>query len=443
MNNTVTEVKNLQFYDGGISGTARDLKIRFLSAPDESVITNYRILLHESLTPLTAADIEGAGPASYVDVPAGEGIYATTAEGYQTFEGNPVLNEQTYGLVVASMNSAGSVIAKVFTTGKYSDSDVKVEALFFEDRADYNDPRDFHVTFSEPSFADSISSYGVLLSRTTALFPDSVLLATSEDYVHVISSALVPVLNYQLPADLKDFEGNAIEPSTYYRVSVISKLILSDTIRRVIAISNSRYVQPNDWEVNDFKVSALASGELKVDFKAADFEDYLSEYRLLIVPAADVFTLEEAILVPDSRRQDFAIDGSSDYAALFPGTILTIDGLPINDGLIKRAYILSYVDSEYAALEESDEPFLLLPPSGIQGAAEADLQLYTTSVAWIVETSSPVSELRLSDALGRLLYVEQPNSNLVEVGFANLPAGVYILQVRKGTQWSSNRVVRP
>ena len=369
--NAVGSISNLNAADVSDYGDGRDLWVSFNRAADESNISHYRIMVVKSANAgsfnLSKANAVSSDRYTYIS----KGNYTLTgilAAGAKDVDGAAIKNGVSYQVFVLSVGSNGytgsntlSPASNVITlSGAAVGTASNVAA---NDVNDFGDGRDLRVTFTRASNETYIGQYRVFVVKASKYGSFNLNAANSSNYYTPVNKNGV-TLTADLGAGARDTDGELLRNGVAYRVYVLSLAVSGGGSNALSGVSNE--VTLNDsGALERLNVNAQTTGsgysysDIVVSFNKQPNETNVQEYRIMVVPAANVssFSLEYANTVTlDSNFTTVSPNGQNIQVPLNRAN--TVYGTPLDANTTYHVFVLTVAKSG------SGLPNVLSGPSG-------------------------------------------------------------------------------
>ncbi|GIO56062.1 copper amine oxidase N-terminal domain-containing protein [Paenibacillus cineris] len=357
----ITRVDDISNY-----GDGRDLRVNFNRVSDESRIGSYRIFVVKDSKAgsfsLSAAN--NVPSAYYTQVgKTGYNISQVLSSGARDVDGSLIANGVVYRVFVMAVGTGSYSGSNALSSASssivlYGNGNVDAASnVNVSDISDYGDGRDLRVTFNRASDESRISGYRIMVVKSNQAGSFNLSWAnsvSSSNYTTVDKTGYN--ITKVLSSGARDVDGDYIRNGTSYRVFVLSigsggysgSNALS-SYSPAITLGTNGYVGPaSNVSVSD--VSDYGDGrDLLVNFKRADDERYIGQYRILVVKNGDAgrFDLNDASAVRSSNYTAVTPNGANVSKALASGA-RDVDGDAIRNGISYRVFILSVGTGSYA-----------------------------------------------------------------------------------------------
>lgn len=356
--NAVGAVSNLNAADVSDYGDGRDLWVSFNRAADESNISHYRVMVVKSANAssfnLSKANNVPSDRYTYIS----KGNYTLAgilAAGAKDVDGATVTNDVSYRVFVLSVGSNGytgsntlSIASNVITlSGSAVGTASNVTA---NDVNDNGDGRDLRVTFTRASNEKSISQYRVFVVKASKYGSFNLNAANSSDYYTPVNKNGA-TLTVDLGAGARDTDREVIRNGVAYRVYVLS-VAASGGGSNALSGGSNEVTLNNSGALERLNVSANVTGggysysDIVVSFNKQPNEINVQEYRIMVVPAANVssFSLEYANTVTlDSNFTTVSPNGQNIQVPLSRAN--TVYGTPLDANTTYHVFVLTVAKS--------------------------------------------------------------------------------------------------
>lgn len=229
-------------------------------------------------------------------------------------------------------------------------STIGISNLAVTDVNNYGDGRDLKVSFTHAADETNINQYRIMVvpaatNSSLSISDANRIPGSSYTAVSTTGSATSQILT----SSTRDVRGNVLKNGTGYYVYVLSAGSGGNTDRNVLSAPS-----PVITLVNDSNVSAVSNvnvsdvndygdgRDLKVSFTHAADETYISQYRIMVVPASYYgnFSLSEADNVPGSNYTAVSTSGNSTTQVL-DSSARDVRGALLKEGISYKVYVLS------------------------------------------------------------------------------------------------------
>ncbi|WP_375143033.1 stalk domain-containing protein [Paenibacillus sp. D2_2] len=352
--NNVGTVSNLYASDVNDYGDGRDLYVSFTKAPDESNISQYRIMVVPTAyySSFSLSDANNVSSSYYTTVnKSGNSTYGQAlSSSARDVRGNNIkdgVNYRVYVLSVGYGNYSGSnalsAPSSTITLGKNYNVQA-VSNLNVADVSDYGDGRDLQVSFTKPSDETNVNQYRIFVVPTAYYSSFSLAQANSSSYYTIENRGGNRAVNRTLDS-ARDVRGNYITEGTSYKVYVLtvangnsSDANVLSSASSVITLSKNKAVQAASY-VKASDIGDNGDGrDLQVSFNRASDESNIANYRILVVPASKANNFD----VNTAAKASYYTDVNKDKNNLtLDSNAKDTDGSKITNDTEYRVYVLS------------------------------------------------------------------------------------------------------
>ncbi|OKP85142.1 hypothetical protein A3844_18000 [Paenibacillus helianthi] len=361
VNNTAELLSNIKVNDISDYGDGRDLFVSFNKLSDETKVSSYRIFVikaaNYSTFNLAKANAVASSDSTQVSK-TGSNISQILSSGAKDVDGALVktgVSYRVFVMAIDSSNAANNVLSSA--SSAITLSNVGITGLSVSDVSDYNDGRDLRVSFTHATDETYISQYRILV--VPASYSSSFSLPdannTSSAYYTTVSTT-GSTTNQVLNSSARDVRGNLIKNGTSYKVYVLSigsgsylgANVLSSASSDIMLLNVSSLSAVSNLSVSD--VDDYGDGrDLRVSFTHATDETYISQYRIMVVPASysSSFSLSDANNVSSTYYTTVSTTGSTTNQVLTSST-RDVRGALIKDGINYKVYVLSIGNGNYS-----------------------------------------------------------------------------------------------
>ncbi|MGF7048941.1 hypothetical protein J2T13_003449 [Paenibacillus sp. DS2015] len=358
-NNSITTPVITSVTDVSNNGDGRDLRINFNKIVNESTISAYRIFVVKANNAnsfnLTAANAVGSSNYTQFNK-TGSNISQILASNARDVDGSSIQNGVSYKVFVlavgtGSYSGTNTLSAASSAITLSNNGNVTVTNISVSDVNDYGDGRDLSVAFNRVSDESNISHYRVMIVPSS--YSSSFNLAAA----NAVSSANFTQVNKTgynltqiLSSNARDIYGALIQNGVSYKVFVLSvsngssSNTLSSSSSAISLSLNSTIVAPTNVAASI--INNFGDGrDIEVTFNKASNENYISEYRIMVVRADSYggFTLPVANSVTSKNYTRVVKQGTNIRQAL-SSTATDTSGNIITRGVSYRVFVLSVSD---------------------------------------------------------------------------------------------------
>lgn len=283
-----------------------------------------------------------------------------------------------YGWVRLDVNQAGSV----WTIKDYAYEDVATapipagamgspgaasvsSGVIGADVADNGNGLDLDVTFTAGADETSINEYRIMVvkSANAAGFDEPTATAVAAANYTAVTPTGSPTYQQVLAAGALDVDGDAVTNSVPYVVFVLSEAdgVVASTNSISSGSPEVTLEVPADTctNITAQDVGDLGGGlDLEVSFDGAANEATLSEYRIMVVKAANTagFDLDSAMAVGAADYTAVALTGGPTYTQTLALAANDVDGDPVSNGVDYNVFVLNVADGTNATLDQLSGP---------------------------------------------------------------------------------------
>ena len=191
--------------------------------------------------------------------------------------------------------------------------------------------------------------------------------------------------------------------------------------------------------------------DLQVDFNMAADEQFIEEYRVMVVKTADAatFNLDSANAVIAANYTAVAPTGSN-LSTVLTATSTDIDGDAIVNDIAYKLFVLAVTPDSILSVQninglslESNEITLSIT-TGINDINDLTTNIYPNPVSNVLnielqETSNYT--IRLTNLLGKEFIVKEFNGSSITIDVSQLEKAVYILRISNGKAITTKQIV--
>ena len=426
-----------------------DFKVQFNKAIDESTISAYRIFLYKynypSITPPSVALLETLPPERYFEVlPTGSPMYETMLPASLTdINGDQILTGYPNYYKAIILSVADGVI---FTENNASLPSINVLDELTKVEGPYNlaiskstencDITDFTVTFNKAFDESYISEYRVYI-----LNDDHGIISENDPsyYVSVIPDG-TDNFSVTPTADKLVFEDTIPILFQNYYAEIMT---IGDSIHATLANFNyTRYGQSyyeGDEEelycehydhtpVISFIDTTKTPADIQVQFNGPAKISGLSEYRIFIVPEAEVdeFTVSKAADIPWMNYYK-VIEPVTDLNVELPANLPDINGDTVT--LEKRyAVIIALFDTNIPAKIAISSPSEMFNFISDEGNLPLPYSYIYNDVLYVISKDDQPYTLIMYNMAGITVMTYEITSAITLIDLSDLPKGTYIIK---------------
>ncbi|MDX2002132.1 MAG: T9SS type A sorting domain-containing protein [Chitinophagales bacterium] len=351
-----------------------DLKVDFVKASNESTISEYRIIVVKDAN-ASGFDLCGATStptANYTAVaPTGANVSQILASGARDANGDPITNGVPYRIFVLSLadgtNAGVSTLSGPSASITLSNAAAvpAVSNVVATDIGNSNNGTDLQVSFTKAINETNISAYRIIVVKNANA--GSFNLVAANAIIAANYTSVTPTgsnIQTALGSTAKDSDGDPIQNGTPYKVFVLS--VANGTGSTVNALS----LPSNQITLTTAVSASLATNvsaldvannnnglDLQVAFTKAAAENTISEYRILVVKAANAgsFNLGLANTV-GMANYTAVIPNGSNISQVLTASSKDVDGDAIVNGTPYNVFVLSVADGIIATINSLSAP---------------------------------------------------------------------------------------
>jgi len=353
----VAGITNLRVADVSDYADGRDIEVSFTKSTDETNVDHYRVLVVRS-SESSSFDLSKAlnvASSNYTYVPkTGSNIKQILASNAKDTNGSSIQAGVNYRVFVLTMGEAsrgyGNTLSTASAEIKLSSNptDITVSSVRLTDVADFGDGRDLQVSFTIPSNEHRVSSYRVLIVRST----ESLNLTTANNVSagnYTVVGKTGSNISFTLSSSAKDVSGNLITTGVAYKAYVLSVgdqansyLNSLSSASSAVTLNNNMLVTP----VTNVRVTDIADfgdgRDMQVTFTKSADESKILEYRIIIAKSAqaDGLNVATANTISSSNYTRVTKTGNNITQVLSSST-RDMNGEVIRSGVAYKALVLA------------------------------------------------------------------------------------------------------
>lgn len=445
--------------DGGNNSNGTDLAISFAAAPEENLLTEYRIMIVDDANTLTfdLAAAQAVTTGNYVAItPTGSSVYNPTLLATTTdVDGNLIVNGQPYSVFVLSV--ADGVNANTDTLSAPSNSVTLLVPpsaatnLVATDADDLNTGADLDVTFDAAANEAAVGEYRMLAVKTANAGSFDLAAAqavTAGNYKVVAPSGST---NYNESfAGTNDVDGDAITLGETYTVFVMSLADGTNTITDTL--SNASNDVTLNIEVN--VVSNLAgadvsnnidASDLEVRFDAAAEENEISEYRVFVVKQGAAFDQATAESIGAASFFAQTPSGAANYTFTVNAGLKDTDGDDVAQNTPYELYVLSVAngtDANLNALSGASDSVMLKDVLSVGELEAANVRVWNNgnqlTISGLTNKQTAISIYNLN---GQLIESFTTADVQITRTLSTVASGMYMVKVSTDSATISKKVL--
>lgn len=437
--------------DNGDIGDPTDLQVSFNAAANEATVSEYRIMIvQQSMASLfNTIQAQAVPPAAYASVsPSALSNYVHDfGSSAVDVTGSPVEQGMEYVAFIFS-KADGNISINDSLSAPSNVVNLKLPAgpvtsVAGSDIGDNNNGTDLEVTFDAAANEALVGEYRIVVVKenaTTAFDLTSALALPAAQY-HGVAPDGSGQYAITLASGLLDSDGDAITIGQNYQLFVLS--MKDASLAHTDALSApSAPVMLNIQANAVANISASDVGnnhdasDIEVTFDAAQEENQIASYRVMIVPATEAagFTLNMASNVAPGNYFETSVDGSANYTAALTSTTKDVNGSDVLEDMEYNIFVLSKANGTGAnidSLSAASDVFILNNTVGVQDLAMASKvsvqqQGGTLDFRLRQESGTALQSVALHDITGKIVASTGANSNHAVLDVSGLAAGYYV-----------------
>ncbi len=331
--------------------------------------------------------------------------------------------------------------------------------VFLKDVFDTGNTSDIFVSFTQPQSVSQIDSFRIIIvPETEAAHITFAQAIAAADYVSVGTGT--GVTEIFLPDEMKDINGiDLYEMNKYCAVVLTMGNAASGFAHALSTPSFGDYYNlldaceiPGEVSVDTIAANNILS-DYQFNFNAADFEETIEEYRVMIISQEtmeygfgdDLFYLEG--VSGFLKYVPVAPDGSASYHIQLPPTMFDTDGLIVSNG---SYYVIAFGkrngDMVNYSCRSGAAPIEFPAFDAIKEASDLQPQIYSYDQqlfiqlpdSWLTgETELRVYAVTGAEVLGRVLT---NSADAIEI--TALPPGIYFAEIRNENRRTTCRFAK-
>lgn len=337
----------------GTNGNGSDLRVSFNPATGENYIDYYKIIVVKSSKSLTASQAH-SNPHFTVANKTGRTITKDLASNTLDSDGAVIQRGASYRVYVLSVgnstsnySSALSSASNAVTIQGVTQVGV-VKNVTATDAGDANNASDLKVSFTKADNETNISEYRIMVVKEANAGQFKV-----EHAINVPSKSYdsVPIgrnFDNVLRSGVSDVDGQPIQNLNDYRVFVLS--VSNDkgshalsAPSNLVKLTGTAVTVPSDVYAGIEGTNGNSS-DIVVKFNPSSGS--VSQYRIMVVPAGQNLTLEEANKITDKQLYTEVGHSSGRIEKTLSADANDITGAPIAAGAKYKVYILAVADGK-------------------------------------------------------------------------------------------------
>jgi hypothetical protein len=236
-----------------------------------------------------------------------------------------------------------------------------------EDTSNFFDGRDIRVTFTKAFYESDFSEYRVILAKaddSTALDLDVMNQLPVDRYHSVLidSTNSTQRVTLNLTATTVDKDGDLVKQFTDYRLHILNVSSLGNAEDWVLSVPSSVFKlqaftgatqEPLAWDDSDNN----SSTDIRVSFPKIAEENFLSEYRIIVIPAFDtaVYNVDTALTLTEEYYTRVLPQGT-DVLVSLNANQKVFGGDLVKEGVFYQVYVLSVADGVHSITSALSTP---------------------------------------------------------------------------------------
>ncbi|RXJ01650.1 copper amine oxidase N-terminal domain-containing protein [Anaerobacillus alkaliphilus] len=354
---------SIRAYDISDHGDGRDLQVTFNRITDESVLSEYRIMIVKSAQAggFSLTDANNVPPSNYTVVPkTGANLSRTLTASTRDAFGALIREGVEYRVYVLSVSNGGNSKnnslsgASAAITLRVNSSAQAVISVTAHDIANAADGSDLEVRFVRVGNEASIAEYRIMVVKSHQAFNLAQANAvTAGNYTPVAKTGSNIV--HRLSPTARDVQGDLIKPDIEYKVYVMSVSNAASSNALSNPSLNITLSNPFAGSVSNITASDIANNgngrDMRIGFTKPTNEASIAYYAILVVPEAEAstFTLAAANLVPKEYFTRVNKTGGNHVVTLDAATT-DVRGNLITSNITYRVFVLSIADGINATI---------------------------------------------------------------------------------------------
>ncbi|CAM4104123.1 copper amine oxidase N-terminal domain-containing protein [Saccharibacillus endophyticus] len=342
-------------------GDGRDLRVNFNRATNESLVSQYRVMVvkDSKSSSFNVNTANGVSSANYTTInKTGSNIAQSLTNGARDTDGDAIRNGVPYRVYVLTIGSGTSSSTNVLSnasqaitlSGNYSVGAASTPSL--SDAGDNGDGRDLLVTFGRAADESSLSQYRILVVKSGSAGSFNLSSAINVPFANYTAVSKTGANQSQfLSASTRDVNGEPIRSGVSYRVFVLSVGSTSSSNNNsnyaLSGVSNAVSLSSNSGVSGASNVAATVSGargnasDIEATFTRSSNEENVSEYRLLAVPSDRSGSYSLADANATSNYVTVSKAGTGQIRQSFDANSRDVFGNAITTGGKYRIYVLT------------------------------------------------------------------------------------------------------
>lgn len=349
---------NVVATDVGDNLDGSDLEVSFDKAPNESSVSEYRIMVVKNANAAAFDTIAAnAVPMANYTTAATTGLNQTVLlpATANDVNGDPIQNLEPYRVFVLSVangtTSTVNALSSASNLIELSTVTPAVNAPMVADVGDNANGSDLEVSFNAASTENVLQEYRIFVVKSSAasgftLPVANAVPAANYTVVSLTGSNQTVVLN----PTTTDTDGALLVNNEPYQVFVMSVADGVNATTNALSVTSAAITltSPPSLPTNIMATDELNTGnasDIRITFDRSPDENRVSEYRLMFVtaPAASSFTLTDATNVPAGRYLSISPSGSN-IDQFLPASMTDVNGNVLPPNTTYRAFLLTVPD---------------------------------------------------------------------------------------------------
>ncbi|RUT31849.1 copper amine oxidase N-terminal domain-containing protein [Paenibacillus zeisoli] len=341
-------------------GDGRDLNVSFSKSANESLVSQYRVLVVK--TSRTGAFGETAArqvsSANYTAVGLqGSDRSVNLSSNTRDTDGELLRSGLSYTVYVLTVGSKGQSVLSSASGAVTLGSNTAASSVKGTDIADYGDGRDLSVSFTKAQNESNIANYRVFVVKTrdvNSFSPSAASSAAVSNYTTVNKTG-ASSLSVTLGSSARDTSGEYIKNGvsyTIYVLSVSSNLSIAShqlsAGSQAFTLSSGTVTAPYITGVSD--VSDYGDGrDVRISFNKVSDESLISGYRVFAVKEqnASSFTLSSANALYSSYYTTISKSGYN-ISQMLNSNSRDVNGTLLTNGTAYRFFVMAVGTGSYS-----------------------------------------------------------------------------------------------
>ena len=426
------------------------MEVTFDAAVNENAVDQYRLFIVKDVNAGTfdeaAAQAVTFPNYTIVNTNGSPNYSVNLAFSATDTDGDPIAMNTDYRAFVLSIadgvNTSTDTLSSASAVVNLQLPSSPATAVSGSDNDDMGSGTDMEVLFDAAASENLVGEYRVMAvkSANSGLFDLAAAQAVSNaNYTVVAPNGSA---NYStVLAGANDVDGDALGVSTEYNVFVLSiadgVIASTDTISAAspnvqldVRVNSATNVVGADADNN------LDASDAEITFDAATEEFRIASYRIMITKNGASFDAQDAANVAAADYTEVTADGSSSYSMNLAAGATDVDGDPVAQSSLYRAYIYSIAngtDGNIDSLSAASDAFELVNTVGIADRNELDLDVFSSGKMININglTSGTTAHVHVMNVKGQTIRIEQSPDNRMVIDMNAAASGVYILHIEE------------